>query len=714
MNKTASIWSNLPFAQKISILPVLACVGFFTLLGLSWMTGNENAKLLNTVEDGYYASLDTRHALSSSLEEIHRSFQDSVTTGDSELLIKAERLKAAMDARISEAREIPTIDLDHLNDFAATLNAYYSMAAAGSKALMSGDVTPEDLKKLKSANENYEAMTTDLKEKIVSDGAAVTDGFASVNASQKRATQITLIVIAVIIAMLLAVSYFIISKTRQALAVASDRLNALTSGDLRTVDIPTSDDEIGQMVARVEEVSGTVRSVMQQVSTLIDHVRDGDLGQRGDADAFSGDYRQLVMNVNELIVQFVQPITLTANYVEKIARGDIPAAIEERYNGDFNRIKENLNGLIGTMDELVRQTGGLTAAAKVGQLDHRGEPQRLEGAWRDMITGINDTLDSVTDPIGEVSEFMSKMASGDLSWRVDGQYKGQFASLKSDANRTGGKLSEVIGSIDSVASTIKVGTDEMAAGNSDLANRTEQQAASLEQARASITVVADAVRKNAGSAMEAQDVAESTRDLAKEGEEVVRQASEAMSALVDSQKSVAAIVDLIDDIAFQTNLLALNAAIEAARAGAEGQGFAAVASEVRSLAERSADSAKEIKRLIGDSTVKVTEGGELVQASGETLEEIIKSVMRVADLVVSISSASQEQTTSIDEVNEIIIGLDDMTSQNSQLVTEIAANSQSIDEQTRGLSDMLNFFKTSGRGVASNDGEVGETYRDVG
>lgn len=695
MEKLASAWSNLPFAQKISILPVLAGLSFAILLGVSWSSGSKNENLLRTVEEGYYASLDMRHALKANLEETHRALQDAVTTGDTELLKTAQNLKARMDERMTAATDIVTLDQQERAAFVDTLDAYFSNARGGSEALMRDDYSEEQLAKLKTANELYESMMSGLEEAIVADGQAVSDGFRTVMNSQSRATMTFLGVIAIFAVLLVAVSYFIISRTRSSLDEVGRRLSALAAGDLSRMEQQTAEDEIGQMMNQVARVNQNVQSLMSQVSRLIEHVREGALDARGDAGEFEGAYRQLVHDMNELIAQFVRPIAMTSDYVEQIARGDIPAVIEEEFAGDFDRIKRNLNDLIRTMDELVSQTGRLTEAAKSGQLDQRGQAERLEGAWRELIGGINDTLDCVAGPIDQVSRFMSSMASGNLTWRISDDYRGQFAKLGADANAAGEKLNSVISSIHTVAGTIQTGTDELASGNSDLERRTEQQAASLEQARASISVVTNAVRDNAKNSMEAKGVAESTRRLAQDGENVVRRASDAMSALIESSQSVAAIVDLIDDIAFQTNLLALNAAIEAARAGQEGQGFAAVASEVRSLAERSADSAKQIKSLISDSNERVREGDELVQNSGKTLEEIIVSVKRVADLVVHISNASQEQTRGINEVNEIIIELDEMTTQNSELVTEIAANSKSIDGQTKGLTDMLNFFATN-------------------
>ena len=692
MKKLAVIWADLSFARKISVLPALACLGFLLLLWVSWTTGARNAELLTTVEKGHYSSLEMRHALQARLTKIHRAFQDAATTADLELLVEAQEMKAAMDVSISEGRHIPTVVVEQLDSFASTLDNYFVLAESATQRFIAGEVTDSVIADLQAMNQDFNAMQADLSAAIDADGLALKDSFVDVKREQSSATRTIFALITIFALVMLAISVFIIRKTTRAIDTVVDCLKALSHGDLGDNDFEPTADEIGQMLKRVSQVTMIIRSLTLQVGELIESVRNGDLKHRGDPAKLSGAYGELVCNINELIDQLVEPIGLTSEYVEKIANGNIPPEITDDYNGDFNHIKENINILIRTMNGLVSQTGMLTEAAQSGQLDTRGDADQFFGAWNELIVGINETLDSVTGPIQEVSLFMSEMAKGSLTYEVSDTFEGEFAKLGDDANATGTKLNGIIGSIRSAASAIELGVDEVASGNANLASRTESQAARLEEARANITLMTDAVRANATSASEARDVAESTRSLAQEGESVVRQAADAMSDLSDSSQNIVAIIDVIDTIAFQTNLLALNAAVEAARAGEQGKGFAVVASEVRQLAERSAEAAKEIKELIGDSTNKIQEGNRLVGNSGKTLEEIIASVKRVADLVVSISDASQEQSQGIQDVNAIVVELDQMTTQNSELVVEIASTSKSIGVQTESLTQMLRFF----------------------
>ncbi len=699
MKRLAAFWANLNFAYKISALPGLACLSFMILLWTSWTTGEKNAELLTTVEKGYYSSLELRHGLRTRLNDIHRTLQDAATTADDEMLADARMLKSEMDASIRESRQIPTIDAAGIDKFSSTLDHYFEVAEAATGAFITGEIDDSVIANLQTMNQEFESMQTELTATIEADGIAVKSGFANVMREQSDTTRTNVIVIAAFTVMMLLLSVFIIRKTIRAIESVVSCMNALSQGDLSATDFEPSNDEFGQMLARVSDVTSTIQSLTNQVGELTTSVGEGNLKRRGDASRFSGAYGELIVNINALIDLFVRPIGLTAKYVEKIANGDIPPEITDHYNGDFNHIKQNFNLLIETMNGLVSQTGMLTASAQSGQLDTRGDADRFSGAWNELIVGINDTLDSVTGPIQEVSAFMSKLASGTLTGTVDGNFEGEFAKLSSDANSTGEKLNKVITSIRESASSIQLGVNEVANGNSDLATRTEAQAAQLEEARANITIMTDAVKVNANSAIEARDVAESTRTLAQEGEDVVRQAIVAMTELSDSSRNIVTITDVIDTIAFQTNLLALNAAVEAARAGEQGRGFAVVASEVRQLAERSAEAAKEIKVLIGDSARKIKEGNRLVGNSGTTLEEIIGSVKRVADLIVGISDASQEQSQGIEDVNGIVIELDQMTTQNAELVVEIASTSKSIGVQAKNLTQMLTFFDSDGNEV---------------
>jgi len=298
----------------------------------------------------------------------------------------------------------------------------------------------------------------------------------------------------------------------------------------------------------------------------------------------------------------------------------------------------------------------------------------------------------VADVLKRTEAVMGALAAGDLTHRFEGEVSAEFATLKSSINASVDQLADMVSKIRSSALSINTAASEVSKGNTELSARTEEQASSLEETAASMEEMTSTVQQNADNSRQANQLAASARDQAAEGGQVVSRAVQAMEGINQSSRKIADIIGVIDEIAFQTNLLALNAAVEAARAGEQGRGFAVVASEVRNLAQRSASAAKEIKALINDSVQKVAEGTKLVDESGSTLSEIVNSVKKVSDIIAEIAVASEEQSSGISQVNQAVTQMDQMTQQNAALVEEAAAASESMDEESRALIELMQFF----------------------
>ncbi|MBI4692774.1 MAG: PAS domain S-box protein [Gammaproteobacteria bacterium] len=307
---------------------------------------------------------------------------------------------------------------------------------------------------------------------------------------------------------------------------------------------------------------------------------------------------------------------------------------------------------------------------------------------------------TVEEILRATSTVMTGVAEGNLTQRIEAEYDGEFAALKSAVNDSVAQLKNIVGEINEGAASINTAAREVAKGNVELSARTEEQASSLEETAASMEEMTATVQKNAENAQEATRLAISARDLASVGGTVVSRAVSAMAEINQASRKIADIIGVIDEIAFQTNLLALNAAVEAARAGEQGRGFAVVASEVRNLAQRSATAAKEIKALIHDSAEKVTEGSKLVDESGATLGEIVVAAKKVSDIVEEIASASMEQSSGIQQVNKAVAQMDQTTQQNAALVEEAAAASETMDEESKRLIALVRFFDTGAPEIA--------------
>lgn len=338
------------------------------------------------------------------------------------------------------------------------------------------------------------------------------------------------------------------------------------------------------------------------------------------------------------------------------------------------------------------QLESLIESAMAGDLEKRIDTSNYSGFMKGLGDQVNNMLQAVVDPIRESTRVIQGLAEGDLTQTMAGEYQGEFAVLRDALNDSMSNLQKMVSEITQAAGNISSGAGEISQGNADLSQRTEEQASSVEETASTMEQMTSVVKQNADNARQANQLASGARQQAEKGGDVVGHAVTAMSEINASSKKIEDIISVIDEIAFQTNLLALNAAVEAARAGEQGRGFAVVAGEVRSLAQRSAAAAKEIKGLIKDSVSKVEEGSRLVDESGKTLEEIVVASKKVSDIIAEIAAAGQEQASGIDQINKAITQLESVTQQNAALVEEAAAASESMANQSVGMQRLVGQF----------------------
>jgi methyl-accepting chemotaxis protein len=300
---------------------------------------------------------------------------------------------------------------------------------------------------------------------------------------------------------------------------------------------------------------------------------------------------------------------------------------------------------------------------------------------------------SITVPIGSSVKIAQTVAQGDLTSQIEVSGKDETSQLLRALKHMNERLAELVGQVRSGSDSIATGAAQIAAGNADLSQRTEEQAASLEETAASMEELASTVRQNTESARQGNALAANASDIAQRGGDVMGRVIGTMQTISESSAKVTDIIAVIEGIAFQTNILALNASVEAARAGDQGRGFAVVAAEVRTLAQRSAHAAKEIKELITHSVERVKAGSNLVNEAGATMDEVVQAVKRVSDLMGEITAASLEQDAGIEQVNIAVAQMDQVTQQNAALVEEASAAAQSVSAQSSTLREVVSIFR---------------------
>jgi methyl-accepting chemotaxis protein len=389
-----------------------------------------------------------------------------------------------------------------------------------------------------------------------------------------------------------------------------------------------------------------------------------------------------VLTILLLCIAIVIPVSRDiAGSIRSLTRG-----MRELASGNFNIV---LPGL-GRKDEV----GAIAGAVYAFKM-------KLEDSMREEARKDAEAGRIIAEVVAELGRALDNLARGNLTYRVNGSFATEYRKIRDDFNAAIGRLQDTVQRIAVSSTEISNAAAEISTATNDLSRRTEEQAASLEQTSASMEQIAATVKKNAESAQRADALTRDTRSVAFRGESVVAEAVSAMAQIEQSSRRISDIVSVIDEIARQTNLLALNATVEAARAGESGRGFSVVAAEVRSLAQRSSQASKDIKRLIASASSQVHGGVQLVNRAGDSLKEILTSVRAVADIVSDIAQASAEQSSGVEQINRALLQMDQATQQNSALVEQNAATAKMLADQSVALDGRVAAFQLAhGQGVA--------------
>jgi methyl-accepting chemotaxis protein len=502
------------------------------------------------------------------------------------------------------------------------------------------------------------------------------------------------------------------------LNVAAEYVDRISKGDIPPRITDSYNGDFNEIKNNLNNCIDIMNNLLAEAGRVVTAAADGQLDERASTDLFVGGWSKLVVGVNEIVTNIVNPLMVTADYVDKVSKGVIPPEITDIYKGQYNVIKNNLNAVVKMMSALLAETDKIVKAAADGELDKRANADLFVGGWNKLVAGVNDTITNIVNPLMVTADYVDKVSKGDIPAKITAEYKGQYNIIKTNLNvlidamnevtklaqeiadgnlmvtakeRSGqdelmralaamvGKLTEVVNEVKTAADNVASGSQEMSGTSQKMSQGATEQAASAEEVSSSMEQMVSNIKQNADNAQQTEKIALKAAQDAKEG-------GKAVTKTVQAMKEIATKISIIEEIARQTNLLALNAAIEAARAGEHGKGFAVVATEVRKLAERSQLAAGEINNLSGTSV-------EIAEKAGEMLTKIVPDIQKTAELVSEINAASNEQNAGAEQINKAIQQLDKVIQENAASTEEMASTCEELSSQGEQLQDTIGFFR---------------------
>ncbi|MBI5545925.1 MAG: MCP four helix bundle domain-containing protein [Deltaproteobacteria bacterium] len=477
------------------------------------------------------------------------------------------------------------------------------------------------------------------------------------------------------------------------LNVAADYVDKISKGAIPAKITDRYNGDFNTLKNNLNTCIDAVNALIVDVSKLSTAAVEGKLATRADASRHQGDFRKIVEGVNGTLDAVIGPLNVAAECVSKISQGAIPPRITDKYNGDFNAIKDNLNTCIEAVKSLVADANMLSAAAVAGKLATRADASRHQGDFRRIVEGVNATLDAVMGPINAATEVLQALSNQDLRARVTGEFQGDHAKIKDAVNATATALHDAMAQVAEAVDQLASASNQIAATSQSVSQGASEQAAALEETSSNLEEMSGMTKQNADNTSQATALAGGAKGAADKGSAAMDRMGGAMSKIRQGAEGTAEIIRDINEIAFQTNLLALNAAVEAARAGDAGRGFAVVADEVRTLAGRAKEAAKKTEDLIRESVKLANEGQGLSKEVADDLGEIVGSVGKVTGIVGEIAAASQEQAKGIEQINKAIVQMDKVTQQAAGNAEESSSAAEELSGQAQVLASLVGRFK---------------------
>jgi methyl-accepting chemotaxis protein len=487
------------------------------------------------------------------------------------------------------------------------------------------------------------------------------------------------------------------------LNVAADYVERISKGDVPSTITEQYRGDFNTIKNNLNTLIDTLNGFMAAQQEMARQHDAGMISYRIPANQFSGVYSTMIQRLNDLVAAHIAVKMRVVDVISQYAIGNF-AVDMDRLPGEKAKITQSIDDVRASLKAMNDEIIMLARAAVDGKLSVRGDVSKFQYTFREMVEGINNTLDAVITPTNEGVAVLKYMAEGNLTKEIVGDYKGDHATLKNAVNATLASINATLAAVIATAEQVVQGSQQVSSASQSLSQGATEQAASLEEISSSMQEIASQTKLNAENANQANQLAVLSRDSAERGSGDMSELIAAMNEINESSKNISRIIKVIDEIAFQTNLLALNAAVEAARAGRHGKGFAVVAEEVRNLAARSAKAAKETAEMIENAVRKAENGSQIAQRTADGLKEIVSGSSKVTDIVAEIAAASNEQAQGISQINLGLGQIDKVTQQNTANAEESAAAAQELTGQATNLNSMLARFDIKDAGTRYNAG----------
>lgn len=688
---------------RLIIMSLISFLSLAILAGLGYM-GNDRLKNTVIYNDGL-SELRALVNLDSSLLNIHNQYlltlqhdpkdPKIVSMHDHEQTMHFEQMLAYRDKIEKQLKEFYAHHQAHyvaeeMKRFQTSLDTYLSSVETGIELFRSGQYNQANLHLLTKMNPQVRE-TLSLNQQARSQTMTLARQ-AQLEAEDFANSQSNLMLLLGVLFLVLIglISWFTTQSIRKGIIQTVNSVTDIAQSMKFDTKVKPTKDELNQISTALNGMLKSVYNSILESNSVVGAMANGQFDKRIQAD-LKGDLAELKQGVNGSVESVEFMMSELSKIMQALHEGRFDAKMDERVPKAFS---QQVEAALGSLDNVIDEVNDIMNAMTQGAFSQRVNVV-AKGQLDTLKNNVNQSMDALEAAVADITKVVIAQSEGDLTQTIKAEYQGQLDVLKQAINKSTQNLDEIVSIAVETAESVSHASLEVAQGSMDLSDRVQRQAAAIEQSSATMEEFSAAVQNNAQNAQEATELERVVETKAKQASKVMTSTIEAMNAIQQSSHKISEIVTLIDGIAFQTNLLALNAAVEAARAGEHGRGFAVVAGEVRALAQKSADAAKDITSLINESVDRINQGTKLASESGEVINEIAVSIERATEMSVEISNASSEQSEGVLQLQKAISEIDEGTQQNAALVEQTSAAAESMREQSHVLSERMAFFKTT-------------------